>query len=209
MTGTTTPPPLVYEPGHIYVGLDLSLNSPGMVRYTPDSQTIHALFYPTRRKDLTRNTSLPSTWQGRTVFTLVPAPVELTHCTTLQKYNRIAQDILTLVHSHAPERTHIRLEDYAYNMLSSSTSKLHELGGVVKHVLFQAGYILQDVSPSSVKKSFTGHGRATKEQMYTSFLHHGFPDILREFDMQECKGIPNPVQDIVDACALLASFGHK
>jgi Holliday junction resolvasome RuvABC endonuclease subunit len=121
-----------------------------------------------------------------------------------ERYNKILNSVLTIISRHSV--TQVVIEGYAYGVarLSSSGSKMYELGGIIRHALMQLQHVnFKDVSPTQLKRKFTGSGRATKNAMYESFISKGLPDLARIFKVQNCKNIPNPVQDIVDATALV------
>lgn len=99
------------------------------------------------------------------------------------------------------------IEGYAYNANTGGSAKLHELGGIVKQYLYDHNIPYLEVSPTSVKKFFTGKGTSDKLAMYREFSSRvdGFL-LLSQFGHAEPNApgltVPNPVQDLVDATAL-------
>jgi Holliday junction resolvasome RuvABC endonuclease subunit len=195
---------------NIYVGIDLSLSSPGLSIYVFNTKQTYAYFYPTRKKDVDRSLILDCSWNEGTGFHLCPFK-EVEKSDLLDRYHRITTDIMDKInqHSSCASNTNIRMEGYAFDARSSSSSKLHELGGILKYKLHVSGYVFEEIAPTRLKKWFTNTGRATKEDMNKHFISIGFPNLLGIFEMNKCKGVPNPVQDIIDACALMQSFQNN
>ena len=195
--------------GHLFVGIDLSLRSPGLALYSPSTKRLWTYFYATREKDIGRKFQTSCQWKGGTFFSTEAFPIQTTNLSLLDKYSQITADILQTIqyHVNAEKSAKIRMEGYAFGAKSSSVSKLHEIGGVLKYRLHLSGFTIDELPPTSLKKHFTGCGNASKKMMYEKFVELGFPALLAEFDMSSEKEIvPNPVQDIVDACALISSL---
>lgn len=192
--------------GRVHVGIDLSLSSPGLAFYMTKTKQYYAYYYPSRKKDFTRSRVIKM--EKDKVFNLCSLGKSCQEGTLVERYDRIVRDILVLISVHCPDvkLTNIRIEGYAFDALSSSASKLHELGGILKHSLWRSGYSFEEIPPTRLKKWFTGSGKATKEKMYESFVSKGFPKLIEIFEMQECKGIPCPVQDVVDGISLCDSW---
>ena len=70
------------------------------------------------------------------------------------------------------------------------------------------GMTYSSVSPSRVKKLFTGNGRATKRDMYVEFQHILNIDHYEIFGIKDNKKAVTavPIQDIVDAFALVGPY---
>jgi Holliday junction resolvasome RuvABC endonuclease subunit len=186
-----------------WVGIDLSLTSPGLAVYCEN--TLNLYFYASRKKDVTRKRQLTCQWNGKTIECLIqPFERQIVDETILERYKMITEDIVGEILKYPS--TKIRMEGYAFDAKSSSISKLHELGGILKYLLYNNGRQFAEVPPTRLKKWFTGSGRASKELMYEHFILKGLPPLIEIFEMEKCKGIPNPVQDIVDAFALVHSF---
>ena len=168
------------------LGLDLSLTSPGIVTFDGTHYRAHC-YSP--RKLVERHVDN---------FHFYPVP-DISKLPLLDRYNHILTLITTAVGDNVGTAI---IEGYAYGANSAGSSKLYELGGIVKHHLHQLGWTIVVVAPTRVKKQFTGNGRADKAIMYATFLERGFPD-LKKLIHSKAKGIPNPVQDVVDAVALV------
>lgn len=186
----------------VSVGIDLSLVSPGIV--IRNGFSTHAYFYANRKKDQNRSMKLE---HNGGCFYLHPLPSCKSAPTTMIRYTTIVNDIIKIITAYPTTR--IRLEGYAYNILSSSSSTLHELGGILKYQLHTHHRTWEEIPPTQLKKLFTGKGNATKNEMYQSFISKGQPDLLTAFDFKPSKCIPNPVQDIIDAYALSDSWNDN
>jgi len=194
----------------IYIGIDLSLNSPGMSIYIENENTVYAYYFPTRVKDINRRLDTRIKWNSNARFLLCPFHKQNQAVPLLDRYHSISSTLVgtILKHSKNNNKVRIRMEGYAFGCKSSSTSKLHELGGILKYQLYLNGFSVEEISPTSLKKRFSNCGRSSKSNMYEKFLEKGFPMLKETFEMEKCKNVPNPVQDIVDSCALMESFFH-
>jgi Holliday junction resolvasome RuvABC endonuclease subunit len=188
----------------LIVGLDMSLRSTGIAVYNTTTKNIFTYFYPGRIKDELMDIKVKCKWK-ETEFNVCALPVCDNQQTMMHRYNRITGDIIEIIKKHGgnSDNTAVYMEGYSYDSVSSRLSNIHELGGIMKYRLYVEGIHVHEVPPSRIKKKFADTGRAKKTDMFNSFISKGFPDLLGIFAMQNRHGIPNPVQDIVDACALV------
>jgi len=191
------------------IGVDLSLTSPGLCVYKELERVCIAYYYPIRKREYGLKKDLTYKWRDIDhVMQLRPwRPLVVSEMSLMERYDRITEDIVQSIHvnlQHQPQ-VHIRMEGYAFNAASSSLSKLHELGGILKHKFYQQNWTYEEIPPTKLKKQFSGTGSATKTDMYSCFVKKGFPPLLHTFHLEKGKDIANPVQDIVDACALVDS----
>jgi Holliday junction resolvasome RuvABC endonuclease subunit len=104
-----------------------------------------------------------------------------------------------------PSKCNVAIEGYAYSRVGNSSSLLKECGGILKLKLLCAGFMKFDiVTPTALKKNFTGHGKATKLDMYkvfNSITCFGSSDLSSLFSIKSSKPL-HPIEDIVDAFAL-------
>jgi Holliday junction resolvasome RuvABC endonuclease subunit len=180
------------------LGIDLSLTSPGLVVQSENEYT--AYFYACRKRD----NSLASksfAFDGG-VFHLKKLQDQEQTDNLFGRYDVIVRDILRIVETH--DVKHVVIEGYAFSAQSSSTSKLFELGGIVRYSLWRKNITFEDIAPTRVKKMFTGCGKADKLEMWKTFHKiYKFPDLRTIFKVHNCKDVAHPVQDIVDAVALI------
>lgn len=90
------------------------------------------------------------------------------------------------------------IEDYAFAGNGRITD-IAECVGVLKHKLYKEGLMVVPVSPSSVKKTATGKGNATKDMMVDAFIEKTGINLFETFGINRTQKIPSPIQDIVDA----------
>ncbi len=97
----------------------------------------------------------------------------------------------------------VGVEGYAYHMQSSSVTVLAELGGVMRNKLLRAGLRFAEISPTTVKRWFTGSGAADKREMWARFqkVTDGTLPLDKLIPGSFAKQIPSPHQDIVDSFA--------
>lgn len=121
----------------------------------------------------------------------------------------IRRDIASVLSSMDPLQTRVQIEGYAFGSSDSGhASRLAELGGVVKSYLFEKGFAYTEVPPTSVKKFWSGSGRADKTDMIEAARTKGYPIDELQRDMILKKVDDHPLEDIVDAIAI-AEFVKK
>jgi Holliday junction resolvasome RuvABC endonuclease subunit len=64
----------------------------------------------------------------------------------------------------------VALEDYALSKNSSSVSDLHELGGMLKSILWMGRVRMRTYDPKSIKLAWASNGNATKDEMVEACL---------------------------------------
>ena len=100
------------------------------------------------------------------------------------------------------------IEAYAFHIQSSSVTVLAELGGVIRNKLVRAGLPFVEVSPTTVKRWFTGSGAADKHDMWRRFqaVTAGSLPLDDLIPGSFEKNIPSPHSDVVDSFALAFSL---
>jgi Holliday junction resolvasome RuvABC endonuclease subunit len=102
-----------------------------------------------------------------------------------------------------PSQMLVAIEAYAFHMMSSSVTVLAELGGVMRNKLFRAGVRFVELSPTTIKRWFTGSGAADKKEMWRRFsivTKHTLP-LDKIIPGSFARTIPSPHSDIVDSFA--------
>ena len=201
-------------PGTVVVGLDLSLSSPGVCVYVDG---VYRLFYFSQRK---RGESQETVAGGIVLERLGPIPGP--ERDDAERYHYIASSITRVVTGFARACTttcvEVYIEHYAFSKSSAHSFKLHELGGVVKQMLWQLSRDLsgvdiqtQMVAIGQWKKRMCGNGHATKQDVCTYIRDvHPRVDLLAMCGLR-CTAsgdVPNPVQDISDAMGIVLSRVH-
>jgi hypothetical protein len=99
------------------------------------------------------------------------------------------------------------IEGYAFLKNSSGSSyKLHELGGILKHILREIGVTkIYIVPPSKWKKDLNIGVRGNKWAAFDFASKVVDIDLFVLLNMSEKRGreVPNPIQDIADGICLI------
>lgn len=149
-----TTPRVQHTPPMIYIGIDLSLNSTGISIYCPNSKSVHCYFYPHRQKDRNRVVTVRCVWGDGVLFHITPFQgFRINTQPLMERYHTIVGDLLRVVREHAPsaDQARVYIEGYAFDAVSSSSSKLHELGGILKYRLYRNKYAYREIPPPDRK----------------------------------------------------------
>lgn len=76
----------------------------------------------------------------------------------------IADCVVSLLR-HPGYRVYVAMEGYAMSQRSNRATDLHELGGLIKNLLWREAIPLRVYNPVDIKIAFTGDGKATKAAM--------------------------------------------
>jgi len=213
----------------MWVGIDPGWNSPAFAICDPEARTIDAYAWAQLKREETKAFKTfvcmlsgfsQSFLNGRWVFSLTLFPrfekvkdddPLVARMTRIHHFVEKVMEILE-EHDDGGGESKIGIENYAFNAEGSSASKLYELGGVLRYELWGlGGNTLHEIVPARAKCRFSGNGHATKLQMYEAFRAYGFPDLLQYLGMTINKDgkVPKPLEDIVDAVALMCTeAGH-
>lgn len=188
-----------------YVGLDMSLRSPGMSVYHSSTKTLilfgwkqlkrHECFQGYEEVCDMKNPLEIKKLQIRLFDQL---PTERWECIT-----QVVDDITSFLKVVPKDKVKIAIEGYAHNMQnSSSKSVLNELGGALRYRLMKLGLKWEEVSPKSAKKVFGKHGNCSKDDMINKYFDYGFNcDYLSPTKMTD-----HPNEDMVDALAICCAL---
>ena len=117
----------------IYVGIDLSLVSPGFVVYDGVNDTWKLFAFAQRIRD----EGFTSQYNAHTCIRMLPS-IPKTESNEI-RYEHIRRYLLETVLKpyHGEQTVHIGLENYSFGSVQSGHSyKLVELGGIIKHSLY-------------------------------------------------------------------------
>lgn len=185
------------------LGLDLSINSPGITIIDFKNSKIFSYYFPKLKKQqglqYSTNVTINSKLYSYCILPLSNKPINKLDKFT--KFQNITDNILQVCTTHNVK--HVYMEGYAFDAKCSSATSIHELSGIVKYALYKNKIPWTLIAPTTLKKKFTGSGRSDKDCMYQVFCKEGFPNLKRIFDVEHCKKVPAPVQDIVDSFALV------
>ena len=206
------------------IGIDMSSRSPALCVLDYDKKMLYTYFFRQRIRQKERSAQIlvtdPDSYFSS--WTYVSVCLEFTEhepdlgsLARMTHFRLLLTKIMAVIRTHTVGATHsvtVAIEHYAYNAnnrgqsakASSSQSLLMELGGCLRFMLNCYGYQVLELSPSTIKKTFSGTGRATKEDMYDAArCRFRLPDIaaLIGVPVDNLVHIPHPVEDIVDAIA--------
>ena len=168
----------------IVVGIDYSLTSP-CVCVSRDKTFSNSFFYFLNDR---------KTVQGKFHNILGEAHDE--YLTDQERYENIAEWVLTILADFDKKDVVILIEDYSFGS-KGKVFNLAENCGILKYLLHKSDYRFFTVPPTVVKKFATGKGNATKEKMYEAFLAETFIDLHKIISPTTKLG--SPTTDIVDA----------
>jgi hypothetical protein len=195
----------------IYVGLDLSLTSPGVAIYETVSAawTLYGFEQRVREHGLTRHC-------GATTILLLPR-IPSAASSNEARYEHIRHYIVDvmLARFHADPSVVVGIECYAFGAKNAGSSyKLQELGGIVKHSLWKTypTWRQEIITPGQWKKQTIGSGRATKADALKHIQTHGpVVCLLPELGLELTSNgdVPCPAQDLADAACIVLSLLTK
>lgn len=170
----------------IKVGIDFSMSSPGICIQYPDRYELH---YLTSKKKFEGYIA------GGTYGHAYPE-----YTSNEERFYKISLWVLDVLKECDPQLTEINIEGYAF-AASGVITLIAEATGCTKQALYHKGYKFNLIAPTSVKKHFTGLGRADKDVMYQHFVEKtGFK--LNGIFKSKSDKVGSPVSDMVDAYAL-------
>lgn len=185
------------------IGLDISLRSPGWVVCDEEKKIMHVFGIRQRQSDpLGMYCGLHQGYYWK--FTLLYHPDFELHSATIPDrtkiYQRLVMGILSSLYFSMPHHQtrpiHILIENYAYH--ASGGRAMHllpELGGLLRtHIsLAFPSALWEEKMPCSIKKSFTGSGRAKKKDMLQEYAKRLYPTL---------PSSAHPWEDMVDGLAM-------
>jgi hypothetical protein len=197
-----------------FVGLDLALNHFGLTLIRRDGSikfvygSNEAKFCRISHFDIDTscsNCKIPEKQKGEDTDTFNAKRREVLICEILDQL-RLAE--LSKFRNHY----YVALEDYAYTTMTSTAYILAEMVGVIKNYLWQHGYNLRTLDPSSLKMWATGNGTAHKKDMVKAAKQLIPISLFSRTDLSKNErrrdsslDISGPITDIADS-ALLALF---
>lgn len=168
----------------VIVGIDYSLTSP-CVCVSRDKTFSNSFFYFLNDR---------KTVQGK--FHNILGEEHQEYLTDQERYENNASWVLSILSDFDKREVTILIEDYSFGS-KGRVFNLAENCGILKYMLYKAGYNFFTVPPTVIKKYATGKGNATKEKMYESFVKDTFVDLHSIISPTTKLG--SPTTDIVDA----------
>jgi len=187
-----------------FIGLDMSLRSPGWVVCDYEKKIMHVFGIRQRQSDplgMYCGKHQGFLWK----FSLYHHDdFQLSSDTVHDRtriYQRLVSSIIASLHFSMPDHDtrpiHILIEHYAFHAKGGKAMHvLPELGGLVRTQLSLAFPKAQwiEMVPSTIKKSFTGSGRAKKKDMIKEYHRRGYPEL---------PSSAHPWEDMVDGLAMV------
>jgi len=168
----------------IVVGIDYSLTSP-CICVSRDKTFSNSFFYYLNDR---------KTVQGK--FHNILGEGHDEYLTDQERYENIAEWVLTILADFDKKEIVILIEDYSFGS-KGKVFNLAENCGILKYLLHKNNYRFFTVAPTVIKKFATGKGNATKEKMYEAFLAETFIDLHKIISPTTKLG--SPTTDIVDS----------
>ena len=155
------------------VSIDLSLRSTGMTIFNQEKNSWTYLAF--LRRDVAKPKILVEIAKQGIVYFIHTQPEEMIN------------NILTVLNN----KQTIFCEGLSYNSKSSSALELAKANGALQYGVYQKGLNpITFVAPRSIKKSATGFGNSSKNDMYFRYIQYN-PDS----EFRNCK----PFEDCIDA----------
>lgn len=136
---------------------------------------------------------------------LYPHSLITTYTSDAERYNKLSNWVIDVLAVNGKPRP-VYLEDYAY----AATGKVFHIGentGHLKYKFWQYNVKYQIFAPTSIKKTATGKGNSSKQDMYDSFVEQTGFDFRLDLAPNSTE-IGNPVSDIVDSY-FICKHGYK
>ncbi len=192
-----------------YIGIDLSLQSPGVAVLETNSNKWHLFgFHQHIRKFHDVHHDL---------ITLFPQIPDATVSNNNERYKFVTDHILEIVQKFQtlypnPNDLQVSIEGYAFKKNSAHASKLKELCGLLKYRLyFEYGVKCQILPPTKWKKYGTGKGIRSKLETGQIIRAKTGIDLFTIFGIEEKEDVENPVEDIYDSMGIVfaSKFMHE
>ena len=162
----------------LFIGLDISLNHSGLVVLGKDT-TVVDWFYLTVERTRFLSTKEqkvhgfllekynPNIHKSKEVYD------EIRKNAHIDFLREVLLNKLGLVTMKQRENTYIAIEQYAWAGISGSKYQIGELGGCIKHKLFEMGFKMRYVAPTSLKV-WVGKGNYKKRDIVEQAVKLGF-----------------------------------
>lgn len=196
----------------IYVGLDVSLTSPGISVYDLFTKNWSSYCFQQRKRENCL------TWSNNVNFSLTvlpPIPVS-SNSDDCIRYNHIVSNLENIIKKHNTTNNVkdvvLIIENYAFAAQGASSFKLIELGGIIKFHFREYRTVV--IGNNTWKKVLTGNGRCSKKDTLDTINKLLNIDICQILKLSLPKGrydyvptyVPTPAQDVADSIGVV--LGH-
>lgn len=170
------------------IGIDYSMNGPSICVLGPSFK--ESLFYYASTKK-------------KSVFThknFFGHQISKDYVNNIARYETLANWAVDAIGGCAIDTPKIAIEGYAFGASAGLLANIAENGGMLKYMIYKKwGLTPEIVSPSQLKKWWSGKGNAKKEDMAQALLEREGVDIRLEMMLDTFE---SPVSDVVDSYAL-------
>ena len=170
------------------IGIDYSINGPSICVLGPSFK--ESLFYygSTKKKSVFTHKNFHGHLFGKD------------YVNNITRYESLAKWAISAILPCVAGTPKIAIEGYAFGASAGLIANIAENGGMLKYLLYKEwGVTPEIVSPSQLKKWWTGKGNAKKEDMAQALLEREGVDIRLEMMLD---AFDSPVSDVVDSYAL-------
>jgi len=173
------------------LGIDLSLNSPGLV-------ILSTLLKPTQLVDYyIGTTSRKRALDNKHCFYINNNKKLDVYKRTLEKIRTIRGFVLRIIRQYNIQ--YVAIEDYSYGSQGRSIYQLGELHGVIKLALYNMRIPFITISPANIKFAATGSGNSKKEEVISN--------IISKYKIS--FSVEGKVDDLYDAYVTCMLLYHK
>jgi hypothetical protein len=207
-----------------FIGVDFSLNSPGICIWNDKSKVYHFISYLKPKSGTKAEQKMQEEISILSDVTLVAQPdftsnkdYSKSELAKVKRYDRMADDILNLIlqNSFDSDGYTIAFEGSSYGSKMGTNNMIDMAAGAailkLKMIKTLQPEDILTVAPTSLKK-FAGKGNMSKLQLFDAFkantaedkslLKSTFYNYVREIETG--KKVPKPFDDLIDACYLVA-----
>lgn len=201
------------------IGIDFSLTSPGICINMQDEYHFISLFDTSSVKDWEKSNKFETHRNLSTIIQTIPyrritqeGDYNLSEGLKMTNARILAERIVIILSDIVKgDDVTIGIEGFSFGSKSSSYIDLVMYQTILRvRLIEEFGEVLVVLSPSHIKKSFTGKGNANKELMIKSFIESDDEKILKNNFHKYIKEIykdsivvDKPIDDLVDSFAIL------
>ncbi len=169
----------------MYAGIDYSMSCPAItVGNSKDFNKCQSFFFTKVKKHQGAH--------SHNIFGMTGPAYE----SEMERFHIVSEWAMTILRKL--KVTDAAIEGYAMGG-KGRVFQIGENTGLLKHKMWQAGINFRSLTPSAVKKDFSGKGNASKDVMHEAFVNQTKVDIAALFQQNPDS---NPVSDIVDSYAI-------
>ena len=186
-------------------GIDMSLTNPGLVKIDPSTHKVSLYYF--RNRQIEHNALVRVSDHRSSFYGWFWEVVCIEEEKDLSQYSRFSSKIsklMALIGDNFNKTSCVGIEGYSMNSRTGKSGTiLMELGGCLRLALATYEHKWVEIPPRSVKKQFTGNGKADKNEMYQYYLQkYHLPELCNLIGLKQIyKQTPHPVEDLVDALA--------